>query len=78
MHYGRQILSAVALTLASVSGAVAQGMAKGDMAMEKGTTMVGGQAMHRTKDIVDNAVNSADHTTLVAAVSSLAATIPRP
>jgi uncharacterized surface protein with fasciclin (FAS1) repeats len=70
MHYGRQILSAVALTLASVSGVAAQGMAKGDMAMEKGTTMVGGQAMYRTKDIVDNAVNSADHTTLVAAVKA--------
>jgi uncharacterized surface protein with fasciclin (FAS1) repeats len=31
---------------------------------------VGGQAMFRTKDIVDNAVNSADHTTLVAAVKA--------
>ncbi|HEY8256099.1 MAG TPA: fasciclin domain-containing protein [Gemmatimonadales bacterium] len=70
MHYGRQILSALALTLATATGASAQGMAKGDMAMEKGTTMVGGQAMYRTKDIVDNAVNSADHTTLVAAVKA--------
>jgi uncharacterized surface protein with fasciclin (FAS1) repeats len=32
--------------------------------------MVGGAAMLRTKDIVDNAVNSADHTTLVAAVKA--------
>ena len=32
--------------------------------------MVGGQAMLPTKDIVDNAVNSADHTTLVAAVKA--------
>lgn len=32
--------------------------------------MVGGAAMFRTKDIVDNAVNSADHTTLVAAVKA--------
>jgi len=32
--------------------------------------MVGGQAMFPTKDIVDNAVNSADHTTLVAAVKA--------
>jgi uncharacterized surface protein with fasciclin (FAS1) repeats len=30
--------------------------------------MVGGAAMFHSKDIVDNAVNSADHTTLVAAV----------
>lgn len=34
------------------------------------TVTVGGQAMYRTKDIVDNAVNSADHTTLVAAVKA--------
>jgi uncharacterized surface protein with fasciclin (FAS1) repeats len=32
--------------------------------------MVGGAAMYSTKDIVDNAVNSADHTTLVAAVKA--------
>ena len=32
--------------------------------------MVGGQAMMASKDIVDNAVNSADHTTLVAAVKA--------
>src|ERR1700729_4280612 len=34
------------------------------------SVMVGGQAMFATKDIVDNAVNSADHTTLVAAVKA--------
>src|SRR5947199_9000135 len=32
--------------------------------------MVGGAPMYRAKDIVDNAVNSADHTTLVAAVKA--------
>ncbi|MGQ0528430.1 MAG: fasciclin domain-containing protein [Panacagrimonas sp.] len=32
--------------------------------------IVGGAAMYPTKDIVDNAVNSADHTTLVAAVKA--------
>jgi uncharacterized surface protein with fasciclin (FAS1) repeats len=32
--------------------------------------MVGGQEMYHTKDIIDNAVNSADHTTLVAAVKA--------
>jgi uncharacterized surface protein with fasciclin (FAS1) repeats len=32
--------------------------------------MVGGQAMFPTKNIVENAVNSADHTTLVAAVKA--------
>lgn len=34
------------------------------------SVMVGGQAMLPTKTIVDNAVNSADHTTLVAAVKA--------
>ena len=42
-----------------------------DKKMKKGDNpMVGGAAMFRTKDIVDNAVNSKDHTTLVAAVKA--------
>ena len=32
--------------------------------------MVGGAPMYANKDIVDNAVNSKDHTTLVAAVKA--------
>ena len=32
--------------------------------------MIGGQAMFPTKNIIENAVNSADHTTLVAAVKA--------
>lgn len=39
------------------------------MGQEK-TVMVGGAAMYPSKDIVDNAVNSKDHTTLVAAVKA--------
>lgn len=42
----------------------------GSTAQAQRTVMVGGQAMFPTKDIVDNAVNSADHTTLVAAVKA--------
>ncbi len=38
--------------------------------MSDGNPMVGGAAMYKTKDIVDNAVNSKDHTTLVAAVKA--------
>jgi uncharacterized surface protein with fasciclin (FAS1) repeats len=38
--------------------------------MSGGNPMVGGAAMYKTKDIVDNAVNSKDHTTLVAAVKA--------
>ena len=41
----------------------------GAMARSK-NPMVGGQEMYPTKDIIDNAVNSADHTTLVAAVKA--------
>src|ERR671913_1752205 len=37
--------------------------------MEK-TVMVGGASMFPSKDIIDNAVNSKDHTTLVAAVKA--------
>ncbi|MDT7535555.1 fasciclin domain-containing protein [Sphingobium sp. SA2] len=55
---------ALAATLLSVSGA-----ALANHHMEK-NPMVGGAAMYPTKDIVDNAVNSKDHTTLVAAVKA--------
>jgi uncharacterized surface protein with fasciclin (FAS1) repeats len=36
----------------------------------KAQVTVGGEVMYSTKDIVDNAVNSKDHTTLVAAVKA--------
>jgi len=42
-----------------------------DKAMKEDmTVMVGGAAMYPTKNIVENAVNSKDHTTLVAAVKA--------
>jgi uncharacterized surface protein with fasciclin (FAS1) repeats len=66
----RPALAAIALILAGATAGAAQGNGTSDMAMDHQTTMVGGQAMFRTKDIVDNAVNSADHTTLVAAVKA--------
>lgn len=45
--------------------------AQKDMKMKKEkTVMVGGAAMYPTKNIVENAVNSKDHTTLVAAVKA--------
>ena len=40
------------------------------MAFAAQNPMVGGAAMYSSKDIVDNAVNSTDHTTLVAAVKA--------
>ena len=47
---------------------------------DNATVTVGGQPMFAGKDIVDNAVNSADHTTLVAAVKAagLVATLKGP
>ena len=39
-------------------------------AQKEKTVMVGGAAMYPTKNIVENAVNSKDHTTLVAAVTA--------
>lgn len=55
---------ALASVLLTASGS---GIAQAQMAKNP---MVGGAAMYPTKDIVDNAVNSKDHTTLVAAVKA--------
>ena len=52
------------LATATVQSAQAQAQ------MSPKSVMVGGQAMLPSKDIVANAVNSADHTTLVAAVKA--------
>jgi len=59
------ILSAVAI----VAIAFASNTSVQAQSNEK-TVMVGGAAMYPSKDIVDNAVNSKDHTTLVAAVKA--------
>lgn len=57
------------LALALVSGGFAATSNAQTAAAEK-TVMVGGEAMFPMKDIVDNAVNSKAHTTLVAAVKA--------
>ncbi len=49
-------------------GILAVGISLGVTAQK--TMMVGGAAMYPTKNIVENAVNSKDHTTLVAAVKA--------
>ena len=65
------LLSAAAIgALALTAPAQAQDkMGKSEMSGEK-TVMVGGAPMYRTRNIVENAVNSKDHTTLVAAVKA--------
>ena len=52
------------------SAIVVVAMAFANDAQAQKNPMVGGAAMYANKDIVDNAVNSKDHTTLVAAVSA--------
>ncbi len=62
---------ALALTAVVIAPASAEDkkMMKSEMSGEK-TVMVGGAAMFPSKNIVQNAVNSKDHTTLVAAVKA--------
>jgi uncharacterized surface protein with fasciclin (FAS1) repeats len=63
-------LGVLTLTAAVVAPASAQArMAKSEMSGEK-TVMVGGAAMFPSKNIIQNAVYSKDHTTLVAAVKA--------
>ncbi len=66
-------LLAVILVSAMTAG-VAQAKAKGEKMgadkMAEKTVEVGGAAMYPSKDIIDNAVNSQEHTTLVAAVKA--------
>ncbi|WP_446902642.1 fasciclin domain-containing protein [Burkholderia sp. YIM B11467] len=57
------------LTLAIALGVTTQASTAGSMSMDK-TVEVGGAAMYPSKNIVENAVNSNDHTTLVAAVKA--------
>lgn len=63
-------IGALTLTAAVVAPALAQDkMMKSEMSGQK-TVMVGGAPMYPSKNIVQNAVNSRDHTTLVAAVKA--------
>jgi uncharacterized surface protein with fasciclin (FAS1) repeats len=59
---------ALAIAFMTFTSASAQMMGGGKMM--GGNPMVGGAAMYKNKDIIDNAVNSKDHTTLVAAVKA--------
>jgi len=70
------LLSAVAFSTLAITGSLLapasaedKKMMKSEMSGEK-TVMVGGAPMYPSKNIVENAVNSKDHTTLVAAVKA--------
>jgi uncharacterized surface protein with fasciclin (FAS1) repeats len=60
-------MKSMALLLAA---ALAMNVSSGQKMMEDKTVEVGGAPMYPSKNIVENAVNSKDHTTLVAAVKA--------
>ena len=64
MHNFQKTATLLAVLLATPLAGVPYAIA------QTGTVMVGGAAMYPTKNIVENAVNSKDHTTLVAAVKA--------
>lgn len=61
---------AALVLLCSGNNLVAQSKMSAPNKMMDNTVMVGGEAMYPKKNIVENAVNSKDHTTLVAAVKA--------
>jgi len=61
----KRILLTSVMALAMIAGNASFVIAKGEK-----TVMVGGAAMYPSKNIIENAVNSKDHTTLVAAVKA--------
>tara|TARA_R110002051_G_scaffold101241_1_gene172028 strand:- start:6328 stop:6927 length:600 start_codon:yes stop_codon:yes gene_type:complete len=69
-----KILKSISLALvvmaATSSFSQEMSMKKDKKMMAMDTKMVGGAEMYPTKDIISNAVNSKDHTTLVAAVKA--------
>ncbi len=60
----------LAVTALPLAFATVPAMAQMPAASSEKTVMVGGAAMYPSKNIVQNAVNSKDHTTLVAAVKA--------
>lgn len=67
MNFSKITTAALALIMTFAIGNTANAQ---KTAMKEKTVMVGGAAMYPTKNIVENAMNSKDHTTLVAAVKA--------
>lgn len=64
-----KIFTAALFSIALLAGSTTI-FAQGKMMNDEKTVMVGGAEMYPSKNIVENAVNSKDHTTLVAAVKA--------
>ena len=67
MNFLKITTAALALTMTLAIGNTANAQ---KLAKKEKTVMVGGAPMYPSKNIVENAVNSKDHTTLVAAVKA--------
>ena len=66
----RQIAKALFLSTALAFAGASTTALVPTTAIAQETPMVGGAPMYASKNIIENAVNSADHTTLVAAVKA--------
>lgn len=64
-----KLITAALFSISLVAG-TSSIFAQSKMMNDEKTVMVGGAAMYPSKNIVENAVNSKDHTTLVAAVKA--------
>ena len=67
MNYFKITTAALALTMTLAIGNTAEAQT---MSKKEKTVIVGGAAMYPSKNIVENAMNSKEHTTLVAAVKA--------
>ena len=71
MRMHKLFTATIAFAIIGGGAVMAAGHAKKKMMMKsEKTTMVGGAEMFPSKNIIENAVNSKDHTTLVAAVKA--------
>jgi uncharacterized surface protein with fasciclin (FAS1) repeats len=67
---GRNFTMTLSIRALSVAALLTFGSLSGAAVIAQDAPMVGGAAMPATNNIIENAVNSADHTTLVAAVQA--------
>ncbi len=65
-----KLLAAALIAASTLSACAMNDTRSNGMSDMRANPMVGGAMMYANKDIIDNAVNSADHTTLVAAVKA--------
>jgi len=66
----KKLAYAAVLGACAATAAVSLGAAVSTPSLAEHTVMVGGAPMYPSKNIIENAVNSQDHTTLVAAVKA--------